>query len=221
MLDADPHYYLAGYSAESDPYVAPNGVLINLLGITSTAELNSVEDRLAILAATSLADQPIRGCFDLQHLSAIHRHLFGKVYPWAGKLRQVDIGKGDTMFLPHHQIEQAAASLFSGLRAEGYLKGLDAPRFCGRAAVYLGELNIIHPFREGNGRTQREFLRELAAQAGYNISWAGCSPDAMIRACIAARDGVYAPLAKLIEIGLSTLQREMLPDDDCSDPSPP
>ena len=68
-------------------------------------------------------------------------------------------------------MEANLKSTFAKLAAENHLKGLDADAFANRAAYYLGELNAIHPFREGNGRAQREFIRELAAEAGYRINW--------------------------------------------------
>jgi cell filamentation protein len=84
------------------------------------------------------------------------------------------------------------------LAAEKHLKGLDAPAFALRAAQYLGELNSIHPFREGNGRTQREFIRQLAAEAGHRINWGRVGREQMIEASIEShnlgRNSAFAAL---------------------------
>lgn len=67
--------------------------------------------------------------------------------------------------------------IFADLKAENYLKQLDLDAFALRAGHYLGEINAVHPFREGNGRTQREFIRTLALAAGHRLTWAGLTPD--------------------------------------------
>lgn len=204
MPEPDDHYYVSGYTLEDDPYVEANGVLKNLLGLTSTAELLPVEDAIVTLRTAELGESPVLGNFDLPHLQAIHRRLFGQVYAWAGELRCVDIGKGNTAFQKNGLIVQEADALFAELAAEQHLRGLDGKAFCDRAGEYLGRLNYIHPFREGNGRSQREFFRLLANQAGFDIDWSGCSPQAMITACIEALDQDYRRLSKLMWIGLQT-----------------
>jgi fido (protein-threonine AMPylation protein) len=93
------------------------------------------------------------------------------VYAWAGQLRTIDISKGGNRFAHHGFIAGAAASIFAGLAVEKYLAGLAPDAFSDRAAHYLGELNALHPFREGNGRAQREFISHLAQANGYYIAW--------------------------------------------------
>lgn len=202
MAEPDEHYYVEGYSVEDDPYVEPNGVLKNHFGITSTADLLLVEDEIVTIVTAGLDENPVVGNFDLLHLQDIHRRLFGEVYPWAGELRRVDIGKAETRFLANGLIERCAEELFAGLAQENFLQGLDDMAFCPRVAEYFGRLNFIHPFREGNGRTQREFFRLIAHQAGYEIDWSGCSQGAMIGACIAALAYDFSRLTRLIRVGL-------------------
>ncbi|WP_085940613.1 Fic/DOC family protein [Granulicella tundricola] len=131
----------------------------------------------------------MKGSFDSQHLRAIHRYLFRDVFPWAGEFRVVNISKGGPMFGPVMFIGQALDDAFGKLAREKLLSGLTVDAFADRAAFYLGEINAIHPFREGNGRTQREFIRQLAVRAGHTISWAGFTQQEMIDASIKSHVG--------------------------------
>jgi cell filamentation protein len=151
-----------------DPYVDPaSGVLKNRLSITDAAVLEKAEAAMVATRSYELSLAPLTGRFDLAHLQAIHRHLFGDLYEWAGELRSIDMSKGGHLFAHHAHIPSAGAPIFRRLAEEKYLGGLEAAAFSERAAHYLGELNALHPFREGNGRTQREFVSHLGHAAGY------------------------------------------------------
>jgi cell filamentation protein len=80
-------------------------------------------------------------------------------------------------FPPPVFIASSLESIFAALRAEDWLRKLDPDRFAARAGHYLGEINAVHPFREGNGRAQREFVRTLALYAGHRLSWVGLTPE--------------------------------------------
>jgi cell filamentation protein len=98
--------------------------------------------------------------FDINHLKNIHKTLFQDIYSWAGEFRKVNISKE----IPFAQVEcmnEELTRIFTELKGENYLKGLDLDCLCQRLAYYKAELNMIHPFREGNGRTLREFTRQL------------------------------------------------------------
>jgi cell filamentation protein len=110
--------------------------------------------------------------------------LFQDVYEWAGELRQVNISKGTSPFAHFSYLDTNARALFAQLGQERQLRGLTPDQFAKRAAYYLGEINVLHPFREGNGRTQRLFFTELAAQAGYMLDWARISAQQMTDASI-------------------------------------
>jgi cell filamentation protein len=204
---ADEHYYISGYTVADDPCVDANGVLINKLGLTTTAELNAAEATLVAIRDATLRDGlPASFAFDLAGLQAIHYHLFQDIYPWAGDLRVVDIAKGNAFFLAHQEIARVSGELLAALAAENCLQGLEEDEFTRRAGYYFGRLNHIHPFREGNGRTQRAFLRLLANQAGYVIDFSGCSAQAMIDACWQdRRDNDPSKLIRIIRVGLSRL----------------
>jgi cell filamentation protein len=160
------------------------GVLKNKLGIKDEDELKKAEASLGAWRSFQLSGRPIEGRFDLEHLKAIHKHLFGDVYEWAGDLRDIDLAKSGSYFANHRHIVSAARPIFEKLAEEDYLNGLDATGFSARAAYYLGEINALHPFREGNGRVQREFINHLAYRNGYCIDWNNISQEEMLQASI-------------------------------------
>jgi len=201
-----------------DPYCFPGtNVLRNLRGIMDRAELETAESELAATMGRSVyIDPPART--DLLYLKSIHRTLFGKLYPWAGETRR-DLGRmtktrengsvvlyGDSAF-----VDTELARMFSMLAAENYLKGLPIDRFAVRAAWFYGELDAIHPFREGNSRTLRLFFHGVAHNAGYLADWRILAAPAAARETLyAARDravmlGDSAPLASLFSTVLSPL----------------
>ena len=143
------------------------------------------------------------GKFDSPHLRNIHRYLFQDVSPWAGEFRVVNISQGNSMFGPALRISGALTDAVSKLQKENFLAGLAPRNFAGRAAFCLGEINAIHPFREGNERTQREFIRQLAIHAGHPLSWAGFTEPEMVDASIASHPrGENSGLAAILEHAL-------------------
>lgn len=156
-------------------------ILINKLDIRDADKLLVYERKLTMLRLLELLDRPIDGKFDLKHLQAIHKYIFQDVYEWAGKIRTVDIAKGN-MFCNVKFIESQAEEIFSKLKKEDFLAGLEEDAFCIKLAYYFAEINALHPFREGNGRSQREFIRSLALKNGYSIYFDRISEEEMILA---------------------------------------
>lgn len=192
-----------------DPYVdQKSGVLKNRLGIVDDAILQRVEASLTFLRSYEVARTPVQGAFDLAHLQAIHKRLFGDIYDWAGQIRTVDISKGNTRFASFQQIESYAPEITRPLQRERYLRGLDIDMFCQRAGHYLGEFNVLHPFREGNGRSIREFISQLARDAGYALNWTGIEQAEMIQASIEAYQGDSSHLARIIRSRITDLGQE-------------
>lgn len=170
----------------TDPYSYPNtNVLKNKFKTIDQEILNTLERQYSTTRLSQIREKPIAGNFDLKHLEKIHAYVFQDVYDWAGKTRTVNIEK-TTLFCPLQNLDSYQQETFEKLKKENYLKGLDIEQFSKKAAYYLGELNMIHPFREGNGRTQREFMRELALNAGYDLDLESpqISKDRMIAASI-------------------------------------
>ncbi len=177
----------------------------NVFGYTDYRQVQLVEAVFVSRRGAQLEDMGVTGSFDLAHLRAIHRFLFKDVFPWAGEFRVVNISKGTSMFGPAVHIAGALEDALGKLRGERLLVGLVPSVFARRAAFYLGEINAIHPFREGNGRAQREFIRQLGVNAGHPLSWAGFSQEAMVRASIASHlAGDNGELAAMLEAALDS-----------------
>jgi cell filamentation protein len=175
-----------------DPYVYPGtSVLHNLLGIRDQQRLDRVEYELTYVRRVDLDEHPIRGGYDFNRLKETHRRLFQDIYEWAGRPRTVEINKGGSQFHPSAYIDTAASESFAWLAQSGLLQTtVDDDSFVTLSADLLEKINYIHPFRDGNGRTQRAFLDQIAALSGRSFSWRNVSPEEHLRASVNAfRDG--------------------------------
>jgi cell filamentation protein len=182
-----------------DPYVDPEtAVLRNHLGIADADRLAEVEAGLTFAALADLGTRILPGGYDLAHLQAFHREIFGDLYPWAGEIRVVGIARSDPFCLPHH-IVTYSAEVFGGLAKDGYLRGMSRPEFLHRLTHYFAEVNAIHPFREGNGRAQRAFFRQLSREAGWPIDWSSLDPTENADASKASLRGNNEPLHRLLD----------------------
>ncbi|WP_336992466.1 Fic/DOC family protein [Bacillus toyonensis] len=146
--------------------------------------LKSFETIMTGVRIAELQANPITGNFDLKHLQEIHKYIFQDVYPFAGKLREENIAKGSFQFAHASFLKDQATELFKQLKDENTLKGLKIDEFSNRAAHYMAEINVLHPFREGNGRTQREFIRCLALSNGYSLEWGLERKEAVFNASV-------------------------------------
>lgn len=181
-----------------DPYVYPGtDVLRNIRGIRDGDELEEFETRLTFLRGLQLASDPLVGEYDLAHLQAFHRYLFAGLYEWAGDLRTVVLAKTDLFCLPEH-IASYGAEIFDKLAEEDRLRGLGRESFIDRLAHYLGDVNALHPFRDGNGRAQRAFFAQLAADAGYRLDWQLVDPQRNTDASVASMQEDEAPMRTLL-----------------------
>ena len=178
------HRYLKNWGFAMDDRIycyEGSDVLINKLGIHDAGTLAAAERKLTGLRLLELMRQPVQGDFDLQHLCCIHRHIFQDLYAWAGSLRDVDIAKG-TLFCKAEYLDAESARIFNALgreRTSGRMPPETAVKTC---AYYFSEINALHPFREGNGRAQREFIRELALTEGYIIEFYRVTEEEMLYA---------------------------------------
>lgn len=179
-----------------DPYLEPaTGILRNNLGITDQPTLDVAEADLVEARRVQMILRPVKVTGDLRQLQAIHGQLFQDVYDWAGQLRTVDMRKGRDadaeFFMPVSRLESGAGFAFAELADEKQLRGLDRDRFVGRLAHHYDQVNYLHPFREGNGRTQRIFWTQIAAAAGYDLDWSkvtGAQNDQASRDAMERRD---------------------------------
>jgi cell filamentation protein len=143
------------------------------------------------------ADEPFpAGRLSVRHYCRFHRHLFQDCYRWAGRYRTVRISKGQSTFCYPEHIAGQMRTTFRWLRDRQFLRDLTADTFCEGAAHFFAELNAIHPFRDGNGRTQLSFLALIAEQAGHALILTRLRPRAFLIAAIASFHGDERPLAR-------------------------
>jgi cell filamentation protein len=175
----------------------------NKLGITTHDDFETISAALIAARAAEIIDGagPI-GEFDADYLKALHRHLFQDVFEWAGHTRDEPVMLSDgavatepllrkadgSPFMPGPLIAPALQHVAATLRNSNYLRDLPREAFAARAADVIVEINGIHPSREGNGRTQRAFIRELAKQAGHEVDFSVVTRERMVQASIAGND---------------------------------
>lgn len=150
------------------------------------------------MVQSRLADPLPQGQLDEEHYRSIHRHLFQDVYDWSGRYRSIRTHKGETTFCYPEHIEREMRRLFLNLSAAQHFQATNPLAFAMHAAVFMGDLNAIHPFREGNGRVQQTFLVMLAAHANHDIDLRRVRSEPYLQAMIAAYMGDERPLAELI-----------------------
>ncbi len=184
----------------ADPYVYPGtAVLQNLAGLRDANTLETYEAQASTLRLAQLSAQQLDGVYDLHHLQEFHRFVFQDIYPWAGELRSVPLAKPGSMFaLPEH-IPNYAAEILRQLAGEQHLTRLSRDEFADRLTHYYAEINAVHPFREGNGRAQRAFLRQLALDAGHTLAWERLDRENLILASQRSLQGDNAAMRGLIE----------------------
>jgi cell filamentation protein len=186
-----------------DPYVySGTTVLKNKLNIHDQSLLEKAEKQLV----RKRLEQGIpNGAFNYVHLKAVHRHLFQDIYTWAGKERRVDIAKGNTLFAHTQFIKSSINKQLGKFHHENNLRGLDREIFVQQVAEHYGEINAIHPFREGNGRAQRAFFSLLAQHAGYQLDWRGVERGQWILANEASFNGNNRRLERIFSTITRTL----------------
>lgn len=189
------------YQAEPDPYCYPGtNVLRNKAGLTDADALEQFETAMTF----ARSDEPLpRGRLSITHYRAVHHHLFQDVYDWAGRSRTVRLTKDASTFCYPEHIAREMRRLFDWLAEQSYLRDRDVATFSRDTAHFLAELNAIHPFREGNGRTQLTFLALLSDRAGHPLDLDKLDADAMLDAMIRSFNSNEVPLARVIEILIS------------------
>lgn len=179
-----------GYDAFDDPYAYKGSdTLKNKLGLRDPDQLEAFELEMTTIRAR----EPLpRGRFDASHYRQVHRHLFQDVYNWAGKYRSVRTAKGGNPFCFPEYIDDQMNRLFSTIGP--LLEAVDAEVFAREAARFLGELNAIHPFREGNGRSQLAFMAIVSEAAGFPLAFDRVKRDTFLPAMILSYDGELSSL---------------------------
>lgn len=184
--------------AISDDCYPGSAVLINKFDIRDEVVLDEVETRIVSARTAEWSAQPRCETFDFAHYKAVHAYLFSELYDWAGQTRHVNISKKGTSFCDWQQLEQEAKRVFDGLGKRGYFQHLEHNAFVEEIVDFYCATNFLHPFREGNGRTQRVFLVQLINAVGYDIEFSNVDPDLLILATIQAAQGVSDNLRKVL-----------------------
>lgn len=188
------------YTTVQSIYCYPDSdVLKNKLNIRDRDELKQAEEEITSLKQYMLLESPIRGRFTKTQLMNIHRFLFENIYPFAGHIRREQISKGETMFFPPNLIAQELDKVFVKIHSTGMLRETDRQRQIEHLSYIMSELNIIHPFREGNGRSIRELIRCMALNYGFTLDWSLVDRDTMLDAAVRSVVDEKAFVAVIVE----------------------
>lgn len=182
--------------------------LVNKLGIQDELALAETEAAVVLGKASLLDQQPIPGVFDFDHYKRIHQFLFCDLYDWAGQIRTINLSKKGTAFVSAAEIESCAVACFKRL-AEFSGEGMSHRELAEEVADFYHTVNMLHPFREGNGRTQRIFFTQWIRSLGYDFDLSSVDPDAFMIATIYAAQGVMDQLADFFEQMIEQPQMEM------------
>lgn len=159
----------------SSKYLDQNGILKNNLSITSSEELERVERMITSFKLANLYLEPGEQTFDVKHYLRIHKTLFEDIYPFAGEFRTENIQKQIPFCVPNLIYENLTNTLeYARNWAKNIKNEEDLIEFI---AYFYSELDIIHPFREGNGRTEREFLRQYVEKINEKIDFGNYTLD--------------------------------------------
>lgn len=164
--------------------------LINKLGITDEKQLSEIEADITFAKASELEANPLDGKFDIEHYKSIHHYLFEDLYDWAGKLRMINISKKGTKFADVDELENLCIKCFDRLKSDNFFQNMAFDDFVENIVDLYISLNMLHPFREGNGRTQRIFIAQLVRLNGYDINFSEIDCDYLMIATIQAAQGI-------------------------------
>jgi len=201
----------------SDPFLQSDGLTLrNTRGINNDPEaLERVLSRRSAMRIQEVRSgkSGIAETFDASHIRALHKHIFGDVFEWAGSFRSdspmiegrraapiKSLRKSDStvFFTNSDKIETELTRLSRRLKKDNHLQGLSQEEFAKKSAKIFADLNTIHPFREGNGRVQREFMSQLAQQAGHSLDFSVVSHNRMYEVSEQASSGSLKPMQRLM-----------------------
>jgi cell filamentation protein len=173
--------------------------LINKFGIKDEKKLSQMETLITTAKCKELEVNPIDGDFGFEHYKAIHKYIFEDLYDWAGLVRTASISKKGTVFTLPESIEPLADRIFTGLQKENCYIGYDNDRYIDSIVDFYCRTNMLHPFREGNGRTQRVFLTQLIRHSGHDINFSTIDTDELMIATIQSANGIVDYLRNLFK----------------------
>lgn len=177
-------------------------VLINKLGITDEKILQETEGFITGTIAAELISQPLKHDFDFSDYKKIHYVLFSELYDWAGATRTIALSKSATTFTTPEKIDDLGERIFSRLKRMNYFAGLSKEEYVTEIADLYNSINMLHPFREGNGRTQRVFFIRLIRYTSYNIDFSEFNSENLMIGSIQATAGVMDNLIRFFDENL-------------------
>ncbi len=181
--------------------------LVTKLNIRDEHILSEYETAVTIGKAALLDQSPVDGAYDFEHYKEIHRFLFEDLYDWAGKIRTVDMSKKGTVFVKAADIEKVASRAFGRMNALNNFADMPFDEFISNIVEFYDITNRLHPFREGNGRTQRVFFTQLIRNAGYDIFFSEIDTNELMIATIQCAHGVSDNLYRLFH---SSVKRTLI-----------
>lgn len=159
------------YDSVNSKYTYKNSdTLINKLDIKDEKKLKEYETKMVAVKLAILMKENKIKTFDEEHFKYIHNFLFCDVYDFAGKYREENITKENFLFSDYRYIEENIKLIFNKINIEK-LKNMEYNELIKFISEIMTDLNVLHPFREGNGRATREFIRQLLNEIGYNINF--------------------------------------------------
>jgi cell filamentation protein len=161
--------YNYSYIDGLNQYTYSNGVLKNLANIQEEQALLLYESLKVSKRIEELFVKPIK-ITNSESLLEIHQYLFQDVYEWAGKIRTVNISKNGKPFFEGERFQTGFQFINSLILEYNKISSNKNSEIAEKLAEILDNINFMHPFREGNGRTQREFIRTLALQKGFKLN---------------------------------------------------
>ncbi len=173
--------------------------LINKLGIKDDKKLKEFEAAVTFAKASELEAMPITDSFDVEHYKAIHRFLFEDIYDWAGEYRTINMSKKGTSFAEANKIAELMEACFKRLKDNDFFRHNSFDEFIENIVDFYQITNMIHPFREGNGRTQRLFIAQLIRHSGYDVNFSDIESDELMIATIQAANGVNDNLLRVFK----------------------
>lgn len=174
------------YDAINSRYTYKNSsVLKNKLNITTEEKLKEYETKMVALKLASIDKADFKRTYDEEHLKAIHKYLFEDVYDFAGQYRLENITKDNFIFSQYQYIDENIKEVFKKTNIQS-LEDLPFEKLIIKLSDFMTDLNVLHPFREGNGRATREFIREFLDKLGFEINWFEIDYNDILRASMLA-----------------------------------
>lgn len=175
-------------------------VLINKFDIKNQDLLSQAETNFVLLHSAEIRNSTVSEPFTFPFYCSLHKRLFGDIYSWAGELRKVDFSKKGTNFYPSADLAQLGKAKFDYLQRHNEFSGMERREYVKEIASFYHELNMLHPFREGNGRTQRLFFSLLIQRNGFDIDFSRCDRELLMTAVVYAAQGVGDLLEKFFDL---------------------